>query len=82
MLFSLRGSTGGATVDFDPPRCVLLSRPRGSVVPCEESEYRAVLEALRNIVKHARARYFSVILERRDDHAVAIVEDDGAGFDA
>jgi PAS domain S-box-containing protein len=44
--------------------------------------YRAVLEALHNTLKHARARHVSVILERRDNHAVAIVEDDGVGFDA
>ena len=44
--------------------------------------YRVALEALHNVLKHAHATRFNVILERRDHHAVAIVEDDGAGFDA
>jgi signal transduction histidine kinase len=48
----------------------------------ETTLYRVVLEALHNTLKHARGRHVSVILERRDNHAVAIVEDDGVGFDA
>jgi signal transduction histidine kinase len=48
----------------------------------ETALYRVVLEALMNALKHARARHTSIILERRDNHAVAIVEDDGVGFDA
>jgi PAS domain S-box-containing protein len=47
----------------------------------ETALYRVVLEVLSNVLKHARARHVSVLLERRDNHAVAIVEDDGAGFD-
>lgn len=47
----------------------------------ETTLYRVVLEALHNTLKHARARHIWVILERRADQAVAIVEDDGAGFD-
>ena len=48
----------------------------------EETIYRIVLEALTNVWKHARARRVSLILERRDAEARAIIEDDGVGFDA
>jgi len=48
----------------------------------ETALYRVVLEALHNTQKHARARHASVILDRRDNHAMVIVEDDGIGFDA
>jgi signal transduction histidine kinase len=47
----------------------------------ETTIYRVVLEALNNVTRHAQARRVSIILERRDDHAIAIVEDDGRGFD-
>jgi signal transduction histidine kinase len=47
----------------------------------EEAIYRIVLEALTNIGKHARAQRVSLILERRDGEARAIIEDDGIGFD-
>ena len=47
----------------------------------EMTIYRIVQEALTNISKHARARQVSLILERRDDHVLAIIEDDGQGFD-
>ncbi|RYI89836.1 MAG: hypothetical protein EON47_21630, partial [Acetobacteraceae bacterium] len=40
-----------------------------------------VQEALTNVLKHARARTVSVLLERRDDGLRLIVEDDGDGFD-
>lgn len=43
--------------------------------------YRIVQEALTNVVRHARATRADVLLERRGDRLVAIVEDDGAGFD-
>jgi signal transduction histidine kinase len=43
--------------------------------------YRVVLEALTNVLKHADASRVSLILERQNDHAVAIVEDSGRGFD-
>lgn len=42
--------------------------------------YRIAQEALTNVVKHARARHVSVILERRDNMLQLIVEDDGVGF--
>jgi signal transduction histidine kinase len=47
----------------------------------ETALYRAVQEALTNAAKHAGARNVSVVLGRRNGEAVAVVEDDGAGFD-
>jgi signal transduction histidine kinase len=46
----------------------------------ETTIYRIIQEALNNILKHARARGVSVILERRRDQVVLVVEDDGQGF--
>ena len=48
----------------------------------EATVYRVVQEALTNVRKHARAGHVSLIVDRRDDHVRAIVEDDGVGFDA
>ena len=48
----------------------------------ETTMYRVVLEALLNVVKHAEATQVSLIIERRGEAAVAIVEDNGQGFDA
>lgn len=47
----------------------------------ETAIYRIVLEALNNIIKHARATNVSLILERRGKHVFVIIEDDGCGFD-
>jgi len=47
----------------------------------ETTVYRVVQEALTNVVKHACPRHVSVILERHRDQMLAIVEDDGKGFD-
>jgi signal transduction histidine kinase len=43
--------------------------------------YRVVQEALTNAAKHARATSVSVVVGRREGEAVAVVEDDGVGFD-
>ena len=48
----------------------------------EQHLYRMVQEALTNVVKHARASAVSVVLRRNSDNVLAIVEDDGAGFDS
>jgi signal transduction histidine kinase len=48
----------------------------------ETTIYRIVQEALTNVLKHAAARRVSVIAERRREHVLVIVEDDGRGFDA
>ena len=48
----------------------------------ETALYRIAQEALNNVAKHARARRVEVLLERRPDCVLLIVEDDGVGFDA
>ena len=47
----------------------------------ETTVYRIVQEALTNVARHSRARSVAVLLERSQDRLVAIVEDDGDGFD-
>lgn len=51
------------------------------VLEVETTIYRVVLEALNNVARHAQARHVSIILERRERQVIAIVEDDGQGFD-
>ena len=48
----------------------------------ETALYRVVLEALTNVLRHAGARRVSLVLQRFPGQAVAVVEDDGVGFDA
>jgi signal transduction histidine kinase len=43
--------------------------------------YRIVQEALTNVVKHAAARHVSILLTRKNERVVAVIEDDGHGFD-
>ena len=47
----------------------------------ETALYRIVQEALTNVVKHAQAHSVSVVLGRNGDSAIALIEDDGQGFD-
>ena len=47
----------------------------------ETNLYRIAQEALNNTFKHAKAKHVGVMLERRDDLILLIVEDDGIGFD-
>jgi two-component system CheB/CheR fusion protein len=47
----------------------------------ETTLYRVVQEALTNVRKHAEAKNVSVLLEQRSDAVLAIVEDDGRGYD-
>lgn len=47
----------------------------------ETTLYRIAQEALTNVAKHSHAGTVEVILERRADHVLLIVEDDGVGFD-
>jgi signal transduction histidine kinase len=47
----------------------------------ESAVYRIVQEALTNVAKHSGATHSSVLVERRDGHVIAIIEDDGCGFD-
>ena len=43
--------------------------------------FRIVQEALTNVVKHARAGHVSILLTRKNGRVVAVIEDDGQGFD-
>jgi signal transduction histidine kinase len=47
----------------------------------ETAIYRIVQEALTNVVRHARATRVDILLERREDLLVVVVEDNGVGFD-
>jgi len=47
----------------------------------ETTLYRIAQEALTNVAKHSRAGRVDVILERRQNHVLLIVEDDGVGFE-
>ena len=47
----------------------------------ETALYRIAQEALTNVAKHARARNVEILLERRVEHVLLIIEDDGVGFD-
>jgi PAS domain S-box-containing protein len=47
----------------------------------ETAVYRIAQEALTNVAKHSGADRVSFILERRGDHVLAVVEDNGGGFD-
>jgi two-component system CheB/CheR fusion protein len=55
----------------------------GDLAPhVETAFYRVAQEALHNVVKHAHATGVDVVLERRDEDVVLVIEDDGVGFDA
>jgi two-component system CheB/CheR fusion protein len=47
----------------------------------ETALYRVTQEALTNVARHAGATRVSVVLGRRSGDAVAVIEDDGTGFD-
>jgi len=47
----------------------------------ETALYRIVQEALTNVVKHARARRVSLVLQRTGGSVSVVIEDDGTGFD-
>jgi PAS domain S-box-containing protein len=48
----------------------------------ETNLYRIVQEALTNVVRHAKATRVDVLLERRDNQMITIIEDNGVGFDS
>jgi signal transduction histidine kinase len=48
----------------------------------ETTLYRVIQEAINNVFKHADAKSVSVSIERRGSMVLAIVEDDGMGFDS
>lgn len=47
----------------------------------ETALYRIIQEALTNVARHANAQTASVFIERRDHQVLAVIEDDGRGFD-
>jgi signal transduction histidine kinase len=47
----------------------------------ETAVYRIVQEALTNVIKHAQAGTVSLVLTRKGDRVVTVIEDDGRGFD-
>lgn len=47
----------------------------------ELAVYRIVQEALTNIAKHAHAHNVSIVVERKQRAVIAVIEDDGRGFD-
>ncbi|HKR58872.1 MAG TPA: chemotaxis protein CheB [Pyrinomonadaceae bacterium] len=47
----------------------------------ESNFYRIAQEALNNCAKHSKCKHVDVIIERRENDAVLIIEDDGIGFD-
>jgi signal transduction histidine kinase len=47
----------------------------------ETALYRITQEALTNIIRHSNAQTASIFIERRDGQVLAIIEDDGIGFD-
>lgn len=47
----------------------------------ETSLYRIIQEALTNIIRHANAESVSILLERRNNKVIAVIEDDGMGFE-
>jgi signal transduction histidine kinase len=48
----------------------------------ETTLYRIVQEALTNVVKHAEAKSVSILLNRGEGTAIAVIEDDGRGFES
>lgn len=56
--------------------------PRRPSQDVEIAIYRGIQEALTNILKHAKARNVSVVIDQRSDELRAIVEDDGVGLPA
>ncbi len=48
----------------------------------ETALYRIVQESLTNAARHANAHSVSVLIEKRDHIVVAVVEDDGTGFES
>jgi signal transduction histidine kinase len=67
----------GVEVDFEAARLGDSRLPSD----VETVLYRVVQEALTNVARHANAQHVSVIVERLDDQVIAVVEDDGIGFE-
>ena len=71
------GRQNNLTVQFE-----VLGLEEGQLPPdVEASLYRVVQEGLTNVARHARATRAGVVLQRRGDSVLAIVEDNGIGLD-
>ncbi|MCJ7442564.1 MAG: GAF domain-containing protein [Thermoanaerobaculaceae bacterium] len=68
---------GGPTVQFE----AVGVGPGRLPPPVETALYRIAQEALTNTIRHARASKVSVLLERRGGRLIALIEDDGVGFE-
>ena len=79
---SLRDLVHGWTKRFGIPAEFETSAPDMRLADDVETNlYRIAQEALHNVVKHAQARHVSVLLSRRDHHAMLVIEDNGRGFE-
>jgi signal transduction histidine kinase len=67
----------GVTIDFQSVGPDIGRLPEA----VETVLYRVIQEALTNVLRHAKARWVSLVLQRFANQAVAVVEDDGVGFD-
>ena len=71
------GRENGLVVQFE-----VLGLEESQLPPeVEASLYRVVQEGLTNVARHAQATRAGVILQRRGDSVLAIVEDNGVGLD-
>lgn len=67
----------GLKIDYQYTCLPELERPPRQI---EVSLYRVAQEALRNVVRHARATQCSVVVLRRRDEVTLLIEDNGQGF--
>jgi len=53
----------------------------GVATPIERAIYRIAQELMNNVLRHAKAKRFSIQLAVREGHVVLTAEDDGQGYD-
>jgi signal transduction histidine kinase len=66
----------GFSIDVDIPQPINDLKPH-----IEQTTYRVLQESLENISRHANARHVSLSLKRVTGSLVALIVDDGTGFD-
>ncbi|RPI20742.1 MAG: sensor histidine kinase, partial [Chloroflexota bacterium] len=76
-LIRTEAERGGLTLHLDMPESLPYLRPE-----VEHGLYRITEEALRNVVRHARATSLWACLEPIDGNLGLTLKDDGTGFDA